>query len=244
MNFFFPLMVYKSLPYLNYFGYTLPQIWRAPLRVGSVTCSYPFEWRGKHFLLSNIMKCCRLIFCPLCPSHKVSSFSKGPWFLSVIKSWMQSTKSCTLLLWDLCILALSVDRGRKYLYIHIWINISTSMYFMKSWVFLYFQIQNIPRVLFLASLISHLYFPSDGRESACNAGDMGSIPGSGRSLEKGNGFPTPVFLPREFHGQRSLASYSPWGCREPDMTEWLTLFYRENLTPHTYYLFNLCIHLK
>ena len=29
----------------------------------------------------------------------------------------------------------------------------------------------------------------------------------------------PVFLPGEFHGQRSLAGYSPWGCRESDMTE-------------------------
>ena len=33
---------------------------------------------------------------------------------------------------------------------------------------------------------------------------------------------TPVFLPGEFHGLRSLAGYSPWGCRELDMTEWLT----------------------
>ena len=38
--------------------------------------------------------------------------------------------------------------------------------------------------------------------------------------------PTPVFLPRESHGQRSLAGSSPWGCRESDMTEatWNTLF--------------------
>ena len=35
-----------------------------------------------------------------------------------------------------------------------------------------------------------------------------------------------VFLPGEFHGQRSLAGYSPWGCRELDMTEWLTLFFQ------------------
>ena len=28
--------------------------------------------------------------------------------------------------------------------------------------------------------------------------------------------PTPVFLPGESHGQRSLASYSPWGCKESD----------------------------
>ena len=33
--------------------------------------------------------------------------------------------------------------------------------------------------------------------------------------------PTPVFLPWEFHGQRSLAGYSPWICKELDMTEWL-----------------------
>ena len=34
--------------------------------------------------------------------------------------------------------------------------------------------------------------------------------------------PTPVFLPGEFHGQRSLAGYSPWGRKESDMTEQLT----------------------
>ena len=31
--------------------------------------------------------------------------------------------------------------------------------------------------------------------------------------------PTPVFLPGEFQGQRSLADYSPWGCKELDTTE-------------------------
>ena len=31
--------------------------------------------------------------------------------------------------------------------------------------------------------------------------------------------PTPLFLPREFHGQRSLVGYSPWGPKELDMTE-------------------------
>ena len=34
--------------------------------------------------------------------------------------------------------------------------------------------------------------------------------------------PTPVFLPGEFHGQRSLVVYSPWGPKESDMTEQLT----------------------
>ena len=35
--------------------------------------------------------------------------------------------------------------------------------------------------------------------------------------------PTPLFLPEEFHGQRSLADPSPWGCKESDTTEQLTL---------------------
>ena len=34
---------------------------------------------------------------------------------------------------------------------------------------------------------------------------------------------TPVFLPGEFHGQRNLAGYRPWGHTELDMTEQLTL---------------------
>ena len=35
--------------------------------------------------------------------------------------------------------------------------------------------------------------------------------------------PTPVFWPAESHGQRRLAGYSPWGHKESDMTEWLSL---------------------
>ena len=62
-------------------------------------------------------------------------------------------------------------------------------------------------------------------ESACSVGDPGSIPGLGRSSGKGNGKPTPAVLPGEFHGQKSLVSYSPWGLKEPDTTE---------LLPYTY----------
>ena len=41
--------------------------------------------------------------------------------------------------------------------------------------------------------------------------------------------PTSVFLPGEFHRQRSLAGCSPWGRKEPDMTERLSLTLREEL---------------
>ena len=57
-----------------------------------------------------------------------------------------------------------------------------------------------------------------GKEPACHAGDSDSIPKSGREWQ-----PTPVFLPGEVHGQRSLVGYSPWSYEELDMTEWLTL---------------------
>ena len=41
----------------------------------------------------------------------------------------------------------------------------------------------------ILDVIIHLLWGSDGKESACNAGDMGSIPGSGRSPGEGNGNP-------------------------------------------------------
>ena len=52
-----------------------------------------------------------------------------------------------------------------------------------------------------------------------NAGDVGFILGLRRSPGEGNGNPTPVFLPGEFHGQRSLVGCSPWGHKEPDMIQ-------------------------
>ena len=56
------------------------------------------------------------------------------------------------------------------------------------------------------------------KESACNVGDwVGQIPWRREWL------PTPVFMPGEFHGQRSLAGCSLWGYIESDMMERLTL---------------------
>ena len=59
-------------------------------------------------------------------------------------------------------------------------------------------------VFYGPSILFSMGFPggSDGKESACNAGDLGSIPGLGRSHGEEQG--TPLFLPGESHGQRSL----------------------------------------
>ena len=112
----------------------------------------------------------------------------------------------------------------------------------------------------LSTFLDTKGFPdsSVGKESAYNAGDPSSIPGSRRSAGEGIDYPlqyswaspeaqlvknppvqcrrpgfnpwvgniswkrerlpTPVFWPREFHGL-----YSPWGCKESDMTEPLSL---------------------
>ena len=69
-----------------------------------------------------------------------------------------------------------------------------------------------------------LGFPggSDSKESACNVGDLGLIPGLGKIPWRRAWQPTPVLLPGVSHGQRSLAGYSLWGLKESDMTEWLT----------------------
>ena len=92
---------------------------------------------------------------------------------------------------------------------------------------------------------------SAGKKTTCNVEDLGSIPGLGRRLWgipwwlkwwriclqfrrprlnpwirkipwRREWQPTPVFLPGEFHGQRSLMGYSPWDRKELDTTEQLT----------------------
>ena len=62
---------------------------------------------------------------------------------------------------------------------------------------------------------------SEVKASASSAGDVGSIPGLGRSPGEGNGNPTPVLLPGESHGWRSLVSYSLRGHKDSDTTVWL-----------------------
>ena len=68
---------------------------------------------------------------------------------------------------------------------------------------------------------------SDGTESACNVGDSGSMPVLGRSLGGGHGNPLQYSYLENLHWQRSLAGYSPWGCKESDMTEWLSTAQQE-----------------
>ena len=69
---------------------------------------------------------------------------------------------------------------------------------------------------------------SEVRASACNMGDRGSIPGSGRVPWRRKWQPIPVFLPRESHGRRSLVGYSPRSRKESDTTERLHFHFLES----------------
>ena len=69
-----------------------------------------------------------------------------------------------------------------------------------------------------------LDFPggSNGKESTHNAGDLGLIPGLGRSPGGAHGNPLHYSCLENPQGQRSLVGCSTWGYKESEMTEWLS----------------------
>ena len=69
-----------------------------------------------------------------------------------------------------------------------------------------------------------LGFPggSVGKESACNAGDLGSVPGLGRSPGGRHGIPLQCSCLECLQGQRGVVGYSPWGRKELEATERLS----------------------
>ena len=64
---------------------------------------------------------------------------------------------------------------------------------------------------------------SDDKESTCNLGDLGSIPGLRRCSGEGPDNPLQYSCLENPHGQRSLEGYGPWGGKESDMTERLSM---------------------
>ena len=80
------------------------------------------------------------------------------------------------------------------------------------------------RLLLKQELEGNQGFPggSAGKESACNVGHPGLIPGLGRFLGGGHGNPLQYSCLENPHGQRSLTGYSPWGRKESDTTEQLS----------------------
>ena len=92
-----------------------------------------------------------------------------------------------------------VDKGRKFI-------LNMYLIILHNWICTY--------------ITCNRGFPcgSAGKESACNAGDLGSIPGFypwvGKILRRMERLTNPLFWPGQFHG-----IYSPWGRKESDRTE-------------------------
>ena len=114
-------------------------------------------------------------------------------------------------------------RKNIYIYIHIVHTCKTELYIRVS-----------------LSMYMGLPGGSHGRESAYNAGDPGSDPWRREWLPIPVFFfffpfffSIPVFL-SEFHGQSSLAGYTPWGHKESDMTKRLTLSLHTHTHTHTH----------
>ena len=77
------------------------------------------------------------------------------------------------------------------------------------------------KILAVVTQVSIEGFPGGTvvKNPPANAGDRGSIPGSGRSPGRGNGNPLQYSCLENPRGQRSLAGYGPWGLKASDTAE-------------------------
>ena len=83
---------------------------------------------------------------------------------------------------------------------------------------------------FTTGLLEGFPGSSDGKESACNVGDLGLIPELERSPGGGHGYPLQYYCPENPHEQRSLVGYSPRGHKELDTIELLSSSSSSRLT--------------
>ena len=102
------------------------------------------------------------------------------------------------------------------------------MLFLLLFALLFYLLDLISFHLSFPIILSHYCYCSgaapvlSGEESTCQCrrlGICGFDPWVGKILWRKKWKPTPVFLPGEYHGQRSLVGYGPWSCKESDMTE-------------------------
>ena len=111
----------------------------------------------------------------------------------------------------LCFTYNFAPKAQYILYSSVWL-ISVSLMVMVS-------IHVVSCIITSSPFLSCFPGGSEVKVSACSAGARGSIPGSGTFPWRRKWQPTPVFLPGESHGQRSLEGYTSRGRKESDRTE-------------------------
>ena len=99
-------------------------------------------------------------------------------------------------------------------------------------------------IIYLGGYNNVFWIPgcSDGKESACNVGDLGLIPGPGRCPGEGNGYQLWYSCVENPMDKRSLAGYSPWGHKEL-RHDWLTLRISLYSVQQLLCLRRVCLHL-
>ena len=80
-------------------------------------------------------------------------------------------------------------------------------------------------------------------KNLADVGDLGSIPGLGRSSEGGHGNQLQYSCLENPHGQKSLAGYRPLGCKESDITERLSTAHSENINSYFWEEFKVYINI-
>ena len=83
-----------------------------------------------------------------------------------------------------------------------------------------------------------LFLPggSNGKESACQCRRVGFDPWVGKIPWRREWLSTPVFLPGKYQEQKNLVSNSPWGPKESDTSEWITLPLPHGSTKYNSYI--------
>ena len=139
--------------------------------------------------------------------------------------WCSNAKTClkSLILWQL---SCNIEANRCRIIIAIIINI-------------YLMLMTCQELFKYSPLLTHFLGGAVVKNVPANARDawdpwVGKIPWS-RKWE-----PTPIPLPGKFHGQRRLVSYRPWGHKESDTAEWLSVHAHTHIHTHTH---TLLIHL-
>ena len=106
----------------------------------------------------------------------------------------------------------------------LFFSLLTCDWCLYTWTWTHLSQLLVSTLLFLDNPFSFIL------KYSCNAGGPGSVPGSGRSPERGHGNPLQYSCVETLRGQRSLAVYRPWGHKKSDMAEWLSTQHSMNIT--------------